>query len=146
MKIIVVGVAIEDNGKLLMVQEKKEKVYGKWNFPAGHLDENEKIIDGARRETKEETGYDVEIIGVLPIVNPVNSEIIRITYLGKIVGGELSFDKEELLDVKWFSFEELLSMNKEELRSYEVNINILNSIIKKEIYSIEIIRDLISID
>ena len=43
MKVIVGGV-IEKNGKYLLVQEAKKHCYGKWNFPAGHLDFNESLV------------------------------------------------------------------------------------------------------
>ena len=56
MKVIVGGI-IEKEGKYLLVQEAKKKCYEKWNFPAGHLDFNESLEQGAIREIKEETGY-----------------------------------------------------------------------------------------
>ncbi len=68
MKVIVGGI-IEKNGKYLLVQEAKEKCYKKWNFPAGHLDFNESLEQGAIREIKEETGCDVELDGVCYIAN-----------------------------------------------------------------------------
>lgn len=56
---IITGGIIEKDGKFLLVQEAKEKVYGKWNIPAGHLDFNETIFEGAKREIFEETGCKV---------------------------------------------------------------------------------------
>lgn len=38
-----------------MVKEAKKNCYGKWAFPAGHLEKNETIFEGVKRETKEET-------------------------------------------------------------------------------------------
>ncbi len=35
---------------------------GHWDFPKGHVEEGEEEEDTARRETKEETGLDVDII------------------------------------------------------------------------------------
>ena len=40
MKIIVGGI-VEKDGKVLLVQEAKEKCYGKWNISAGRLELNE---------------------------------------------------------------------------------------------------------
>ena len=60
MKVIVGGI-IEKDGKYLLVQEAQEKAYKKWNFPAGHLDFNESLKQGAIREINEETGCDVEL-------------------------------------------------------------------------------------
>ena len=36
---IVSGCVIKRNNKILMVKEAKKICYGKWNFPAGHVDE-----------------------------------------------------------------------------------------------------------
>ena len=51
----------EENGeiKFLVIYREKRKDY---TLPKGHVEEKESIEDAAVRETKEETGYDVEII------------------------------------------------------------------------------------
>ena len=66
---VVVGGIVEKDGKVLLVQEAKERCYGKWNIPAGGLEINESLVEGAIREIKEETGCDVEITGLLSLVN-----------------------------------------------------------------------------
>ena len=47
--VIIAGCLIEKNNKFLMVKEAKKKCYGQWNFPAGHLEENETIKEAAIR-------------------------------------------------------------------------------------------------
>lgn len=64
---IVAGCIIKRDNKILMVQEAKEKYYGQWNFPAGHIEDGENMLEGAIREVKEETGCDVKLTGVLPM-------------------------------------------------------------------------------
>ena len=59
---IIVGGVLEKDGKYLLVQEAQEKCYGKWNLPAGHLDPNETIIEAAKREIKEETNLNIDVI------------------------------------------------------------------------------------
>lgn len=117
MKIIVGGV-VEKNGKVLMVQEKKERCYGKWNLPAGHLDPNETIIEGAIREIKEETGCDVEATGIAVIANRVleNDIFVEIIFTTKLVKEEIKIDPEEILDVKWLDIEDVLNNMDESLR------------------------------
>lgn len=52
------GIIIND-GKILLV---KMKGNGKYFFPGGGIEKGELMEDGLRREIKEETGIDVEII------------------------------------------------------------------------------------
>ena len=51
-------VTIEANPKVLLIQRKAEPCAGKWALPGGFVDENERLIDAARRELREETGLD----------------------------------------------------------------------------------------
>ena len=68
---VITGGILEKDGKYLLVQENKKICKGKWNIPAGGLEENESLIEGAKREIYEETGYKVEITGILEIVNEI---------------------------------------------------------------------------
>jgi 8-oxo-dGTP diphosphatase len=51
------SVLIVDN-EALLVQRKHEPFTGKWCFPGGFIEENERILDGAKRELQEETGVE----------------------------------------------------------------------------------------
>ena len=52
-----------------MVKEAKKKCYGKWNVPAGHLEDGETIFEGAIREIFEETGCKVRLKNMLLIMS-----------------------------------------------------------------------------
>ena len=58
--VVIAGCLIVKNNKILMVKEAKKKCYGQWNFPAGHVEENELVTDAAIREAYEETGCKVK--------------------------------------------------------------------------------------
>ena len=148
MKKIIVGVCIKQDDKVLMVQEAKEYVYGLWNYPAGRLDDTENVFDGAIRETKEETGYDVELTGILSIIDHINGEenILKITFNANIIGGSLTFDKKELLDVKWIAIDEIAAMTDKELRGYAVGIDILNNLKQGINYPLDIIKNIMPVD
>lgn len=49
---IIVNIVVKQDNKILMVQEGEGNSKGKWNFPAGHLEEGEDIFVGAIREAK----------------------------------------------------------------------------------------------
>lgn len=118
MKCLAAGVILQKNNKYLLVQEQKPKVYGLWNWPAGRINKGETPEDCARREAKEEVGFTVEILEKLgDWPSDYISDGYKALFFGKIVEGELSIKKDELLDARWFSKEEIISLGKENLRS-----------------------------
>ena len=108
---VVAGVVIVKDGKVLLVQEAFEKVRGLWNLPAGHVDIGETLEQAAKREAKEETGLDVELGAHLITVHSSLERPVLHAYLVTNFSGEISFDKEELLDVKWFDANDIMSMD-----------------------------------
>lgn len=141
MKVIVGGV-IEKDGKYLLVQEAKEKCYQKWNIPAGHLDFNESIKQGAIREIKEETGCDVDLTGILYIANRIMEDDIwiMIIFSTKLVNENIVYDKNEILDVKWFNYDEVMNEMDEKLRGIEYIKTSINNHKNKLIGSIDLIN------
>ncbi|MCI9274538.1 MAG: NUDIX domain-containing protein [Clostridia bacterium] len=127
MKVIVGGI-IEKDGKYLLVQEAQEKCYKKWNFPAGHLDFSESLEQGAVREIKEETGCNVELDGVCYIANKVleNDLFVMVVFNAKLVKETIEFDKDEILDVKWFDYDEIVNKMNNQLRGDYVRTAVIN--------------------
>lgn len=138
---VIVGGVIERDGKFLLVQEAKEKCRGKWNIPAGHLDSNETIFDGAKREIKEETGCNVELTGVLQIGNRVLEDdvLVSVIFSTKLLDDNITYDSNEILDIKWFTWEELINM-KDELISYNWIINSIKALIENKMADIDLVK------
>lgn len=112
------GALIEEEGRFLMVQEQKPKVYGLWNWPAGRVQKDEPPEACAVREVLEETGLTIELlekVGDWP--SDYFPDGYKTLFLGKIIGGTLSIKKDELLDAKWFSKEEILNLGEKSFRS-----------------------------
>ncbi|MEE1868564.1 NUDIX hydrolase [Pseudomonas auratipiscis] len=63
---ITVATIVEDQGRFLMVEEFKAGKHV-FNQPAGHLEANESLLDAARRETLEESAWEVELTGIVGI-------------------------------------------------------------------------------
>ena len=127
MKVIVGGI-IEKEGKYLLVQEAKKKCYEKWNFPAGHLDFNESLEQGAIREIKEETGCDVKLDGVCYVANRILEDdlFLMIVFNAKLINENIEFDKEKILDVKWFDYDEIVNKMESMLRGNYVRTAVIN--------------------
>lgn len=139
---IVVGGVIEKDGKVLLVQEAKERCYGKWNIPAGTLEIGESIYAGAIREIKEECGCDVDLTGVLSIVNEVTMEhiFLAIVFSTELVAETIKFNKDEILDVKWFDVDEVLNNMDDKLRDIKFVKHAVLRAKNKEITSLDILN------
>ena len=144
MKVIVGGI-IEKEGKYLLVQEAKKKCYEKWNFPAGHLDFNESLEQGAIREIKEETGCDVKLDGVCYVANRILEDdlFLMIVFNAKLINENIEFDKEEILDVKWFDYDEIVNKMESMLRGNYVRTAVINqnNNLVAPIYIVDILKD-----
>ena len=129
MKVIVGGI-VEKDGKYLLVQEAQEKCYGKWNIPAGHLDFGESLVQGAVREIKEETGCDVKATGIAYIANRILEDdlFVMIIFTTELLNEKIEYDKNEILDVKWYSYDEIENKINNELRGTFVHDSIKNKI------------------
>lgn len=138
---VVTGGILEKNGKFLLVQENQNICKGKWNVPAGGLDENESLIEGAKREIYEETGCKVEITGILEIVNEIleGVNVICFFFDTRIIDENIKIDRDEISNVKWFTYEEILSM-KGELRADGYFLSTIKNKIDNKIQSTEIMK------
>ncbi|MBS5721598.1 MAG: NUDIX domain-containing protein [Clostridium sp.] len=141
MKIIVGGIIEKDN-KILMVKEAKKKCYGKWNVPAGHLENGETIFEGAIREIFEETGCKVRLKNVLPIMSKdiEDTTLIIITFTTELLEENISFNKEGILDVKWISKKELINMTDKELRDEKRIKRTLKMLEENKVYPLNSIK------
>lgn len=138
---IIVGGVLEKDGKYLLVQGAREKWYGKWDLPAGHLGSNETIFEATKREIKEESGLDVELTGVCQIGNEKRKDeiFISIIFSTKVLSDNIKFNPNEILDAKWFSYEELLLM-KEQLRIERMILGAIDNMRNQLIAPISIVE------
>lgn len=138
---VVAGGVLEKDGRFLLVKENQKKCKGKWNLPAGGLDENESLIECAKREIYEETGCKVEITGILEIVNEVLEGINVVCFLfdTKIISENINVDGEEISSAEWFNYEEILNM-RDKLRANGYFLNSIKNKKENKIQPIEIIN------
>ena len=121
MRTIVSQVYVKKDNKILMVQENKESKKGKWNMPAGKLEDNESIIDAAIRDIKEETNINIKITGLIAIQQNITSigQLIILYFKGEYLSGEIKYDEKEIADVKWMTIEEIQKLDKSIIRGGE---------------------------
>jgi len=102
---VAVGAVIEDGkGRILLVRHKPERGgfwQGKWICPGGERELGEEIGSGIKREIKEETNLEIDLVKPLTpfarIVNSaegVNLHVVYIDYIANLVGGELEVSSD----------------------------------------------------
>lgn len=102
---IICGICVFQDGKFLVVQEKLPKAYGQWNWPAGKAEEGSTLIENAQREGEEETGYKIKILDKIDIFEKEFKPLHL--YSAEIIGGQARPQPEEILQLGWYSLEDL---------------------------------------
>ncbi len=113
------SIMIEQDSRLLLVQEADPEIYGLWNQPAGHLEPGETFEQCALREAREETGYDVELTGVQGVYYNVaaGDADINICFRARPLGeGPRHPLEPDVLGTRWYSREELQTFPHDQLR------------------------------
>ena len=78
-------------------------------MPGGQVEEGESLKEAAIRETKEETGMDIEVLKFCGIFQNVEESICNTLFLAKPVGGTFTTSPESL-EVGYFPIEQALEM------------------------------------
>ncbi len=113
-----VAVVTNDSGQILLIQEAKPKCRGKWFFPAGKMEPDETMLEGAKREIWEESGIEIEVEGLFYIdqLTRGTSEKIynRLRFFLKAgyKAGQLKVTEDEhSIQARWFDKEEICHLN-----------------------------------
>ena len=106
------GIILNEENKVLLVKNPRKG----WEYPGGEIENGETIIDGLKREIKEESGIDVEVANVVGIYSNTKKKkgfngvkviptIVTIDFICRYVSGKLTMSNESD-DVRWFAIEE----------------------------------------
>ncbi|MFA5524633.1 MAG: NUDIX hydrolase [Tissierellales bacterium] len=84
---------------------------GGWSLPGGAVEKGETLEQAVIRETKEETGFTIEVSDIVAVNEAFFKEkehhVLFITFNATIVGGEYSIkDRNEISEIKWFDIQE----------------------------------------
>jgi len=87
-----VGVALVDQGRILLVQRGHEPNQGLWAVPGGKVELGESLTAAAVREVMEETGLSVEVGDLIWAGEHISEHghIVLIDFLGSVIGGRLA--------------------------------------------------------
>jgi ADP-ribose pyrophosphatase YjhB (NUDIX family) len=102
-----VGVAVVEQGRILLVKRGNEPNRGLWAVPGGKVRRGERLIDAARRETLEETGLDVQVGEVVWVGEHIDDthHIVLVDFAAQVVGGRLE-PGDDAVEASWVALDE----------------------------------------
>jgi ADP-ribose pyrophosphatase YjhB (NUDIX family) len=106
---VAVAALIEQNGKVLLARRAIEPERGRWTLPAGFVDAGEDPAETVVRECFEETGLQVNVLGVREILSGREHKAgadILIVYRVEVLNGSLRAG-DDVDAVAYFSREHL---------------------------------------
>jgi len=91
-----VGAVVFRNDDVLVIRRGKAPFKGQWSIPGGGLEHGERLHDAVRREVREETGVEIDILGLLDVFEapPRDADgdyaahMVMIDYIGEWRSGE----------------------------------------------------------
>jgi ADP-ribose pyrophosphatase YjhB (NUDIX family) len=103
---IVVGSVVGYDGKILLCRRDINPRRGFWTIPAGYLELNETVVDGARREAREEVCAEIDIDRVLGIYNVPRISQVQIIYRASLPEPNFAVG-EETQEVALFAWDDI---------------------------------------
>ena len=93
---------VERDGGVLLVRLNYGPRNGRWALPGGLVENDETAEEAARRETKEETGFDISLDGLLAAWMRPGFPIFVVVYRAHVIGGSLDVAPDEASEAAFF--------------------------------------------
>lgn len=111
-----IAVIIMDEQNRVLLQKRAD--VGKWGIPSGHVEPGETVAGAAVREVREETGLTIVLNRMIGIYSDPRSQVfhypdgrivhfVTICFQADVVGGRLSPDNPETLELRYFPIDRL---------------------------------------
>ncbi len=105
-RVVATTLPVTDDGRLVLIRRAIPPGVGTWAQPGGFLEADETVIQGAVRETFEETRLVVEPTGIVGIYPQPRASVVIVAYLAAIVGGEMQVTPESL-EVRAYAIDDI---------------------------------------
>lgn len=111
-----VAVIIFDKENNVLLQKRAD--VGLWGIPSGHVEPGETVTAAAIREVYEETGLNIKTCRLIGVYSEPQSQVfnypngrtvhfVTVCFLAQVIGGTLSCNSTETLDIGYFPVDDL---------------------------------------
>jgi ADP-ribose pyrophosphatase YjhB (NUDIX family) len=94
---LIASVILIKDGKALILNEPDDDGRMRKNLPGGHVEPRESVVDAAKREALEETGFQIQVGPLIQIISSSKKDgthTIRQTFSARIDAGELRTEQD----------------------------------------------------
>ncbi|WDI31753.1 NUDIX domain-containing protein [Hyphococcus flavus] len=109
-----VGAVVFKGDDILVIKRGKPPFQGQWSIPGGGLENGERLVDAVIREVREETGLEIELLGLLNVFEAIPAETgfpahtILIDYVAEWISGEPAA-ADDAMEAEFVSMDEAVS-------------------------------------
>jgi len=110
--IIVIAGIIESDGKILIARRKKgKKLEGRWEFPGGKIEQNEKAEDCLKREIKEELNIEIDVFDkIAESEYKYEFGLFKVlAFHARYLNGDIQLNDHD--EIKWIELKDLSNYN-----------------------------------
>lgn len=106
--VLTVGAIVVNQGRLLMIKRGHEPHTGLWSIPGGRVEPGEYLADAVAREVKEETGLDVEVGGLLGILEvPGDPHYVILDHVATCADNAEPRASDDAEDARWVDLDKV---------------------------------------
>jgi ADP-ribose pyrophosphatase YjhB (NUDIX family) len=105
-RLVVSTLPITDEGKIVLLRRGIEPGLGWWAQPGGFLEVDETVVEGAIRETLEETGLVVRPGEIVGLYSRLEAAVVVLAFEAKVIEGEFRTGAETL-EIRAFAPEDI---------------------------------------
>lgn len=105
-RLVTTTLPITDDGRIVLIRRAIPPGVGTWAQPGGFLEAEETVVQGAVRETLEETGLVVEPTAIVGVYPQPRASVVIVVYEATIVSGEMVITPETL-EVQAYAIDDL---------------------------------------
>ena len=120
--VVAVKIVVKKNDKVLLVREPEtnEWMPNRLSLPGGKLLLNESINSALKRKIKTEVGLEVEIKGLIKIVDILMPEknVYHLVFLAEYRNGEIGDVKTESSNTAWYTKNDVFKFNADDYAEY----------------------------